>query len=410
MKKLILLLATIQLICTAAPQHIEQQAANLYTILRHADDAYYNQHKSIMGDAAYNALREQLDRLISAYPELAEQPSVGAPANGSTNKVKHSIPILSLQKAYSDDDVQAFLGKCETNQLYCIEPKIDGLTVALRYSNGLLVQASTRGDGKAGTDITAAILASGAVPASLTHAPEKLEVRGEAFLSLPAFEALNDRREKAGLSRLKSPRNTAAGTLRLKDYAEVANRSLEIQIFEVLAMDPIPPTHTQALALLKSIGLPTIESRTATSADVLSAISELNQARTKFSYATDGIVIRIDDRAIFEQLGTTAHHPRGALARKYKEVPVKSRLLSVEWRIGATGKQTPVAHFEPVEIQDATVQYATLHNLDYIRAMDLQLGDWIQVIRAGGSVPEIIGIYSELRNGTEIKITAPESL
>jgi DNA ligase (NAD+) len=169
----------------------------------------------------------------------------------------------------------------------------------------------------------------------------------------------------------------------------------------------MPATHTEALALVKSVGLPTIESRTVYAADVLPAIETLNQRRMELPFPTDGIVVRVDDHKTFERLGATSHHPRGALARKYKETPVETQLLSVEWTRGSTGKLTPVARFKPVEVQGATVQRATLHNLDHIRAMDLRIGDWIQVIRAGGTVPEIIGICPDRRTGKETPVPDP---
>ena len=406
-KQFLFFFAALHLACAAAPPPIELQAGNLRTILRQADDAYYNHHESLMGDAAYDALRAQYDRLVAQYPELADLPNVGAPVAHSSSRIEHNAPVLSLQKAYSDEAVETFIQTCGTNLLYCIEPKIDGLTVVLRYQNGLLTQAITRGDGKTGIDVTAALLASGATPLTLTNAPAKLNVRAEVHLPLPAFNALNQRRKTAGQPPLKSPRNTAAGTLRLHDYAEIANRALAIRVFELLATDPMPATHTQALALLKSVGLPTIESRTVDPAEVLLAVAELNRRRVTLPFSTDGIVIKVDDQKAFARLGKTAHHPRGALARKYKETPIETRLLQVDWSRGSTGKVTPIARFEPIEIQGATVRSASLYNLDHIRAMDLRIGDWIQVIRAGGTVPEIIGICPNRRIGTETPILAP---
>ena len=406
MRTLLVLFTALQLTCAAAPQPVEQQAGHLRAILLQADDAYYNQSQSLMSDAAYDALRDQYDRLTAAYPELAD-PRLGAPVETPSARIHHSTSILSLQKATSDEAVETFLEKCGPQLRYCVEPKIDGLTVVLRYRDGLLTEAVTRGDGKSGTDVTAAILASGAVPASLPNAPEILDVRGEVLLPFPAFEALNLRRTESGQSPLKSPRNTAAGSLRLTEFSEIANRGLQIQIFELLAADPMPTTHTAALALIRSAGLPTVESRTVSAAKVLSAVAELNQRRATLPFATDGVVIKVDDRSVFKTLGATAHHPRGALARKYKEVPVETKLLLVEWTRGATGKLTPVAQFEPVNIQGATLQKATLHNLDHLRAMGLKLGDWIQVIRAGGSVPEIVGRCPDRRTGAERPIPDP---
>jgi DNA ligase (NAD+) len=169
----------------------------------------------------------------------------------------------------------------------------------------------------------------------------------------------------------------------------------------------MPSTHTEALALLKKTGLPVVQSLTVPSAGVLSAVESLNRQRAELPFETDGIVIKVNDLAVRERLGATAHHPRGAMARKYEDTPAQTRLLDVEWSRGATGKLTPVARFEPVEIQGATVQNATLHNLNYIRALDLKIGDWIFVTRSGGTVPEITGICPNRRTGLEISIPDP---
>jgi DNA ligase (NAD+) len=407
MRKLLILITALSLSCAAAPPAVEQQARALQKILRQAEDAYYNRHESIMSDAAYDALRSQYDQLLADYPELTDENPVGAPIEKESSRVAHDAPVLSLDKVYSDEGVLKFLEKTGTNLLYCVEPKLDGLTIVLRYRDGLLAQALTRGDGKSGVDVTPAVLASGAVPAQLTDAPAQLDARGEMILPLPAFEKLNRRREANGDDPLKSPRNAASGSLMLHDYAEVAARGLQIRCFELLKTDSPPATHTDALALLKKLGLPVVESKTVSATDVLAVVDDFNQRRADFPFGTDGIVIKVDDLAVRDQLGATAHHPRSAVARKYKEVPVQTRLLAVEWTTGETGKITPVAVFEPVEIHGATVQRANLHNIDTIRAMDLKIGDWINVIRAGGSVPEITGVVPDRRTGEEIGIPTP---
>ncbi|MEI7850585.1 MAG: hypothetical protein WCH86_02005 [Kiritimatiellales bacterium] len=403
----ILFFIAVHLTCVAAPPAVEQQARALQTVLRQAEDDYYNQNRSIMSDAAYDAARKQYDQLLADYPELAATNPVGAPVEGSARRVAHSAPVLSLDKVYSDKEVGRFLQQTGTNLLYCIEPKIDGLTVILRYRNGQLVQALTRGDGKTGVDITPAVLASGMAPSALTNAPVQLDVRGEAMLPLPAFEALNRRRAESGQEPLKNPRNIASGTLMLADYTEIARRGLAFQCFDLLAADSVPSTHTAALALVKKAGLPVVESVAVPYTEALAAIEDLNRRRATFRFITDGIVIKVDDLAVRDRLGATAHHPRSAIARKYEETPVQTRLLSVDWSRGATGKLTPVARFEPVEIQGATVQSATLHNLEHLRLMDLKIGDWINVIRSGGTVPEITGICAERRTGQETVIPDP---
>ncbi len=405
--KLFLVFISVQWVCSAAPPEVERQARALQIVLRQADDAYYNKHQPELSDAVYDSLRNQYEQLAADYPELADLTSVGAPVEEAAQKVSHTAPVLSLDKVYSDKELGIFLQQTGEKLLYCVEPKIDGLTVVLRYRNGLLAQALTRGDGKTGADITPAMLASGAVPAKLTNAPAQLEVRGEMFLPRPAFEKLNRRRSESGLAPLTSPRNIASGTLMLTDYAEIVKRGLEVQCFELLATDHMPPTQTEALALMRKAGLPVVDSRTVSAFKVIPAVKALNLRRTGFSFITDGIVVKVDDLAVRDRLGATAHHPRSAMARKYEETPVQTRLLRVDWSHGPTGKVTPVARFEPVEIQGATVQSASLYSLEHLRAMDLKIGDWINVIRSGGTVPEITGICPERRTGLETVIPNP---
>lgn len=406
LRKLFLVFIFVRLICPAAPPESEQQIRALQTVLRQADDAYFNKHQPELTDAAYDALRNQYTQLTADYPELASGNPVGAPVDES-GRIAHDAPVLSLEKVYSDEALLGFFRKTGTNLLYCVEPKLDGVSVVLRYRNGLLVQALTRGDGKTGLDVTPAVLASGAVPVALTDAPAKLDVRGEMILPLPAFEKLNRRRAESGQEPLTSPRNIASGTLLLADYAEVAKRGLEFQCFELLVADQLPATHTEALVLLTKYGLPVVESVPVQAAEVIAAVENMNRKRADFSFGTDGVVIKVDDLDIAWELGATAHHPRSAVARKYEETPVQTRLLNVEWSRGASGRLTPVAFFEPIEIQGAKIQRAMLHNLDYIRAMDLKIGDWINVIRSGGTVPEITGNLPERRTGTEKIIPGP---
>ncbi len=407
MNKLFIFILTLYTTCLAAPPSAEQQATQLATLLHQAEAAYYNQSTSLLSDSAYDALRDQYETLIARYPELTNSPTVGAPPEKTADSILHDAPVLSLQKAYSDPEVDAFINRCGFHLLYCIEPKIDGITLVLHYRNGRLTQALTRGDGKNGTDVTAAVIASGAIPITLTNAPEQLDIRGEAFLTFHDFETLNQRRIKAGEAPLKNPRNAASGTLNLTDLSEIATRALSIRIFDLLDTDSMPPTHTDALALLRNTGLPVIESQTVSSAHVIETTQQLTQQRLTLPYPTDGVVIKIDESAIFRELGNTAHHPRGAIARKLKETPIETKLLQIDWTRSDAGKITPIATFIPVEIDGATIQKATLHNLDHLRALDLKIGDTILVIRAGGSVPEIIGLSPRPRTGDEIPIPDP---
>jgi DNA ligase (NAD+) len=360
-----------------------------------------------MSDAAYDALRARYDELAETYPELSALVAVAPPVAGD-DKLSHSRPVLSLKKAYSDEEVIEFVEKSGADW-FRVEPKVDGLTVVLRYQNGLLTRALTRGDGSEGSDVTAAILAARCAPAVLNGTPAVLEVRGEVFLPFSKFDALNERRISEGSDPLKSPRNTAAGTLRLDDFAEVERRGLELVVFELRETDLMPATRSAAMVLLEELGFSVVDGETVEAATVPAAVERVNEQRASAPFLTDGVVIKVDDLAEYRALGSTVRYPRGALARKYKTIPVETTLLSVEWQKSATGKLTPVARFEPVKVEGATVQRATLHNLDHVRALDLMIGDCIQVTRAGGSVPEIIGVLPERRTGSEMPIVNPPS-
>ncbi|MFC1467781.1 hypothetical protein ACFLQY_03725 [Verrucomicrobiota bacterium] len=409
MGKWLWLFLVVQLSCFAAPRPVERQVESMRAVLAQADDAYYNRHQPIMCDEAYDALRVQYDRLLAQYPELIQDAGVGAPVKASRERVPHIRPVLSLKKAYSDEEVRAFIKKCGSDLGYCVEPKIDGVSVVLHYRAGVLVQAVTRGDGKAGMDVTPAVLVSGAVPVEL-RVPLDLVVRGELFMPLTAFEELNRRRLEDKNAPLKSPRNTAAGTLRLHDYAEVARRGLRFLAFELIQSERWPITHSAALAQMQSAGLPVVESQMVSAPEVVSAVESVNRQRSAYPFQSDGVAIKVDECEVFERLGATGHHPRGALARKYRQKPTVTRLLSVAWQEGASGKWTPVARFEPVDIDGATIQKATLHNWSHIQALDLKIGDWIKVIRAGGAIPEICGNCPERRTGNETAIVPPSGV
>lgn len=394
--------------CLAAPELVEQRAAEMRTVLREADEAYYNRGEPIMADEAYDALRAQYQSLQAEYPDLLSYSFIGTAVPVQENPAAHTQPVLSLKKAYSDEEVAEFIEACGADRIYCVEPKIDGLTVVLRYQNGRLSKALTRGDGTTGSDVTAQVRASGAVPLALTNAPARLEVRGELYMPFAAFEALNERRVAGGETALKSPRNTAVGTLRMKDLSAVARRGLEYAVFEVVESEPMPTTHEEALTLAQSFGLTPVSHQLISGSNAVHAVTLMNQRRAEFPYLSDGVVIRLNDCAEFERMGATARWPNGALARKYKSVPVETRLRRVEWTTGEAGRLTPVAGFEPVTIDGAELKRASLHSLSHLRALDLMIGDRIQVIRAGGAVPEIIGRVPGPRTGDEQPIPDPD--
>lgn len=399
----------LSVVCFGGPASVREQATCLREILREADDAYYNREDPIMGNQAYDALREQYERLIALHPERGLEAQVGAPVSAEAKKEKHVLPVLSLKKAYTDSEVVHFLEGSASNTLYCIEPKIDGVSLIVRYQDGFLVKAMTRGDGHTGCDVTSAVLVSGALPVRL-NAEASFEMRGELYLPKRAFEVLNQRRLEEGKAVLRSARNTAAGTLRLKKVAEIARRGLTFSAFELRESDEMPATHADALRMLEAWGISVVPHRVVDGASVLDAIEALQVRRVDFPYLTDGMVVRVNDRAAYQALGCTKHHPRGALARKYPEMPVETRLVQMEWRVGERGRVIPIACFEPVELNGAVVQRANLHSIAHFRALDLREGDWIEVVRAGGAVPEVIRVDTARRSGMEKIIEVPSGL
>jgi DNA ligase (NAD+) len=403
----VIILCGICCLCFGAPEQVERHAGQIRIVLEEASEAYYD-GEPIMGNAAYDALRAQYEKLCAEYPDIPKLADVGAAVPQSSNRIAHSRPVLSLNKAYSDEELLAFVARCGIDRIYCIEPKLDGVTVVLRYEKGAFVQALTRGDGKLGVNVTSAIAASGCVPLMLPDAPDVIEMRGELLLSFAAFDALNERRVREGQALLKSPRNSAAGTLRLRDLSEIANRRLQIRMFELITADAEPLTHSGALKWLSELGLPVVEDRAVAGSKVLSAVAEMNQQRAASEFPTDGVVVRLDDRDAFQRLGATARYPRGAIARKYETASVETTLLRIEWTRGDSGRLTPVAYFEPVEMEGATLSRASLHSLDHLRALDLMIGDRVNVVRSGGSIPEIIGRAAVARSGQEIPIPDPE--
>lgn len=391
----------------AVPEAVDRRAGNLRTVLRQADEAYQT-GQPIMSDEAYDALQAQYELLCEHYPELPGLSAVGAPVPAGAERVAHSRPMRSLKKVFSDAELAGFARGCGAGAWFCIEPKIDGVSILLTYLDGQLHQALTRGDGIFGMDATRQLMASGAVPLQLTNAPARVEVRGELFFTHDAFAQLNRQRGEMGDQPLASPRNAAAGTLRLKDLSEVARRGLDCRAFELVFADTMPETHATCLERMAVWGLPVVESRRVRSAEMLPAVAMLHRQMDELPFPADGIVIRLDDRAAFERMGSTARYPHAAVARKYPSIPHESRLLRVEWLRSDQGRLTPVACFEPVEIGGAVVQRASLHSPEHLCALDLMIGDRILVIRAGGSIPQVIGRSPRPRDGSETPVPVPD--
>ena len=368
-----------------------------------------------------------------------------APADGFV-KVRHPAPILSLGNAFGADDVHAWLervAKVDESVLdadFVIEPKLDGLSVVLHYRDGVFVQGATRGDGEVGEDITTNLRTIKALPlripvveerrpktgetlSSVLRPPSNLVVRGEVFMRLPDFEALNRRLQESGEKTYVNPRNTAAGALRNLDPTLTASRPLTLLIYQIVAWEPsfhlpidggneggVPSTQSETISYLKFLGFPVPESTRCPTIDEAIAIhAEWQARRDELDYEIDGMVIKINNHELFTDLGVVGKDPRGAVAFKFPAQEVTTKLLDVKVNVGRTGVLTPNAILERVEVGGVVVKQATLHNFDYIAEKDIRVGDRVLIKRAGDVIPYVIGPVEAARTGEEWPYVPPET-
>ena len=369
---------------------------------------------------------QELCELESRWPALVTPDSpthrVGAPPLPKFAAVAHTVPMLSLDNAFDDGDVVEFerrirrLLKVDTPVTYMVEPKMDGVAVELVYQGGLLVQASTRGDGVTGEDITANVRTIRSLPLRLTRPgdgalPSTLEVRGEIFIHRQAFRTFNRERTAAGLSPFANPRNAAAGSLRQLDSQITAGRPLNIFCYGIGTIQGVAPASQSALLdLFRKLGLPVnpLVQSCDTIEAVLAFYKSLEARRETLPYDIDGMVIKMDDRDLQERLGTTSRHPRWAIAYKFKAVQATTRLEAIDVQVGRTGTLTPVAHLAPVTVGGVVVSRATLHNQDEIDRKDVRIGDMVLVQRAGDVIPEVVMPIVSKRSGIEGCFRMPE--
>ena len=368
---------------------------------------YYELDDPQIPDIEYDMLVRELQALEEAHPELAsaDSPTVAVGSAPSTTfaEVVHRVPMMSLDNAFDRDELMAWASRMmrgldleESDPLdFICELKIDGLALSIRYENGLLVQGATRGNGKVGEDVTANIKTIDVIPQTLVGAPEVLEVRGEVYLPLDAFNELNERQEAAGLPRYANPRNTAAGSLRQKDPEKTAKRGLKFwayQLGEVVG-GPELPTLTSAFDWLAELGFPVNPERCTVSSipDVVAFIERWQEHRHDLPYEIDGAVAKVDRLDSQRRLGSTSRAPRWAIAYKLPPEERTTKLLAIEVSVGRTGRATPFAVLEPVFVGGSTVQMATLHNADQIAIKGVRPGDTVRVRKAGDVIPEVIG-------------------
>lgn len=388
--------------------------------IRRHNRLYYEDDTPEITDEAYDAMMQQLRALENAWPQLAadDSPSrvVGGSVRRTLREVAHRVPMLSLQDVFSESEVRDFVQRlqAETEQpVFVVERKIDGLSVGLRYENGRFALGLTRGDGvHTGEDVTDNLRMIASLPLILPEPLPDLEVRGEVYLPIEAFEKVNIRQEETGGKVFANPRNCAAGTLRQLDPRVIRERGLDLFIFNLqLCAGKAFQTHSQSLDWLAAQGFPVSPGfficRTAD--EVWQAVERIGSERFSLPYGIDGAVVKLDDLAGRERLGTTSKVPRWAIAYKYPPERKETRLLDIIVQVGRTGRITPMAVLEPVRLAGTTVSRATLHNQDNIDMLDVRIGDTVLVQKAGDIIPAVLGVNLTLRPEDARTFRLPDS-
>lgn len=394
------------------------ELARLADLIAKANTAYHGHDDPFMSDAEYDALKNRNAEIEERFPELkrddSPSESVGAAASEGFAKVTHEVAMLSLSNAFDETDIEDFdqrirkyLGLGDTAELhYTAEPKIDGLSLSLRYESGHLVQAATRGDGSVGENVTANARTINDIPQKLSDAPEVLEVRGEVYMSHADFQTLNDKQLSVGGKTFANPRNAAAGSLRQLNPEITRARPLHFFAYAWGALsDPLADTQLKAIKKLESFGFHTnaITRRCSGPKELLTHYKTIEAARATLGYDIDGVVYKVDDLAYQKRLGFRSTTPRWAIAHKFPAELAWTRLEAIDIQVGRTGALSPVARLHPVTVGGVVVSNATLHNEDYIagkdnkgavirEGKDIRIGDWVQVYRAGDVIPKIADV------------------
>ena len=432
-----------------------QELESLREEIRQHNYRYHVLDAPIISDGEYDRLLHELKAIEAEHPEWITPDSptqrAGAPPASKFDKVPHPAPILSLANAFGADDTRAWFERIKkmdsrvSEATFTVEPKLDGLTVVLHYRDGIFVQGATRGDGEVGEDITANLKTIRAIPLRIPvnsnqssvisnqssvksrqeklplfkpntehriMIPDLLVVRGEVFITHADFNALNKRQEEAGEKTYRNPRNTAAGALRQLDSKVTATRPLTLFIYQIVHAEggEIPNSQWERLEYLRELGFPVnTDSRHFDDfEEVIHFVEGWEETRDKLPYEADGIVIKIDDRALADSLGITGKDPRGAIAYKFPSLEVTTTLNDIQIEVGRTGVLTPKAILEPVEINGVIVRNATLHNFDFIAEKDIRIGDRVLLKRAGEVIPYIIASIADARSGQECPVLPPQ--
>jgi DNA ligase (NAD+) len=388
----------------------EERLKALRDAIRHHEERYYIQNAPEISDEEFDRLLHELERLEADHPDLVTSDSptqrvAGRPTEGFAT-VAHLVPMLSLDNAYNEEELRAFdervrkgTGLGAGDVAYAAEMKIDGLSIALTFENGRLLRGATRGDGIRGEDVTANVRTIRSIPLSLRGAPAgRLEFRGEVYLPRRSFERMNQEREEAGEPLFANPRNAAAGTMRNLLPSLVAKRNLGSFVYQLVGAPPAP-THSETLTAMAAWGLPVEPHwrRCGGIDEVVAFCQEWADKRRTLEFDTDGVVIKLDDLALRERLGTTAKFPRWATAFKFPAQQVHTKLLRIDVNVGRTGAVTPYAVLEPVFVAGSTVSMATLHNAEDIARKDIREGDTVVLEKAGDVIPKVVAPIPSLR-------------
>ena len=380
--------------------------------IRAADAQYYQDDAPVLSDGEYDALRRELNELESQFPHLiapdSPSRSVGAKPSGKFGKITHKVPMLSLDNAFTDEDVSDFVARIKrflslpenTTLEFTAEPKIDGLSAALRYENGRLISGATRGDGQVGEDVTANLSTMDTVPKQLGGAgwPDVLEIRGEVYIGHADFEDMNAAQEAAGKDTYKNPRNAAAGSLRQIDPSVTAGRPLKFFAYswgDISA--PIADTQMGAVERMKEWGFDTNPNMKVhnSAAAMIEHYHDIETRRADLGYDIDGVVYKVNDLALHDRLGFVSRAPRWAIAHKFPAEKALTRLNDIEIQVGRTGSLTPVAKLEPITVGGVVVSNATLHNEDEIARLGVKPGDMVEIQRAGDVIPQVLRVVED---------------
>ena len=399
--------------------NVQKEIETLRSEIEHHNDLYYQKNEPEISDFEFDQLLERLKALETEHPDLITPDSptqrIGGKA-ASLKPFKHTVPLMSLDNSYSLDDLKAFTERCEKlaegrKLEYVAELKIDGLSVALHYENGVLITGATRGDGSAGDEITQNAKTIKSIPLRLKNdSPPHAEVRGEVFISRSQFKRINSELEMQGEKTFANARNSASGTLRMLDSAIVASRRLDMFPYDVFrGNQKMFPTHWENFGWLEKNGF-NVNPNRALCLDFDELVVFINDMETKrdgLDYEIDGVVVKVNSTALQDEFGTTSKAPRWAIAYKYPARQATTKLLSIEVSVGRTGALTPIAILEPTLLAGTTVGRASLHNEDEIKRLDIKLGDTVLIEKSGEIIPQVLQVVTTKRDGSELEFEFP---